>query len=94
MVKLGSKVKDSISGFCGIATGRFEYLYGCIRIAVAAQQTDKDGKVSESSVFDEDQLETLEEEAVKVPARLAPPAPQATTGGSRPDPTSRRDPIR
>lgn len=29
MVTLGARVKDNITGFEGIATGRAEYLYGC-----------------------------------------------------------------
>lgn len=43
MVKLGEKVTDRISGFCGIATGRAEYLYGCVQIHVAGSKL-KDGE--------------------------------------------------
>lgn len=58
MIKLGDKVKDTISGFTGIAVARHEYLQGCIRISVQAL-VDKDGKLSESHAFDEPQLEFL-----------------------------------
>lgn len=90
-VNVGDKVKDAISGLVGIATGRFEYLYGCVRVAVAPQSVDKDGKVVDGTVFDEDQLEVVKAGAVKPPAR---PAARAVTGGPRPDPARRADPAR
>ena len=31
MEELGSRVKDSITGFEGFAVSRTEYLYGCVR---------------------------------------------------------------
>ena len=34
MVRLGDKVTDNITGFCGIAIARCEYLNGCISIEV------------------------------------------------------------
>ena len=34
MIELGEKVKDTITGFTGIATARTDYLYGCIRVEV------------------------------------------------------------
>ena len=43
MVKLGSKVKDSISGFKGTVTARAEYLYGCVRCGVEGK--DKPGEM-------------------------------------------------
>ena len=43
MIKLGSKVRDSITGLEGIATARTEYLYGCVRITITPTEL-KDGK--------------------------------------------------
>lgn len=55
MIKLGTTVRDPITGFVGIATGRTEWLYGCGRIAIQAP-IDKDGKVPSLEWFDELQL--------------------------------------
>ena len=53
--KLGDKVKDSITGFEGIAIGKCEYLNGCISIQVKSQEL-KDGKTIEAEWFDEQRL--------------------------------------
>jgi hypothetical protein len=37
MIKLGTKVRDSITNFTGIATERIEYLHGSPRVMVEAQ---------------------------------------------------------
>jgi len=55
-VKLGQKVKDSISGFEGIVTGISTWLYGCVRVNVAPDHLDNDGKPIEAQWFDEPQL--------------------------------------
>ena len=78
MVRVGDRVKDKIGGFTGIATARYEYLYGCVRINVQPEKT-KDGKPADGFVFDEDQLQVLKSGAV---AGIAPKS-KATTGGPR-----------
>jgi hypothetical protein len=78
MVKLGDRVKDQITGFTGIATGRYEYLYGCVRVSVQAEKL-KDGKVADGLVFYEDQLEVIKAGAVTGVAAKSKP----TTGGPR-----------
>mgnify|MGYP001579718932 CR=1 FL=1 len=55
MIKLGSKVKDKITGFTGVATQRIQYLYGCERYGVEAK-TGKDGKAP-FEYFDAQRLE-------------------------------------
>lgn len=78
MVKVGDRVKDQITGFTGIATARYEYLYGCVRINVQSEKL-KDGKVEDGFTFDEDQLQVVKAGAVTgVPAKSKP-----TTGGPR-----------
>lgn len=57
-IELGSKVKDKISGFEGIATGRNVYLNGCIHILVSPK-TDKDGKLPDGHWIDEPQLDIV-----------------------------------
>lgn len=52
-VKLGEKYHDEISGFEGVAVARYEFLYGCVRIAL--EGPEKDGKPTEL-VFDEQRL--------------------------------------
>lgn len=78
MIGVGTRVRDEISGFEGIAVGRTEWLYGCVRIGVAPEKLDKDGRVTPPEWFDEAQLLTLEP-AVKRPA--------LATGGRLPAPT-------
>ena len=53
MIKLGDKVKDSITGISGIAIARCEYLYGCVQIGV---EYAKDG-APETTYFDEQRLD-------------------------------------
>jgi len=76
VINLGDKVRDTISGFTGIVTGRYVYLHGCVRCGVHSQEL-KDGKPVEGQVFDEGQLELLQAGAL-----LPAPAP---TGGPRDD---------
>ena len=44
---LGDEVVDSITGFKGIATGRAEYLTGCVQVCVAATSVANAKPVSE-----------------------------------------------
>ncbi len=83
MIELGKRVKDMISGFEGIATGRAEYLYGCVQYCIVPR-IDGDGKSREGEWFDEGRLivcgDGLTVEDVSIPnkpggpQRDAPPA--------------------
>jgi len=85
-IKLGSRVKDTISGLEGIATGRTEYLFGCVRIQVTPQKV-KDGAAVEGQWLDEDQL-------VKA-GSFVPARPTAgATGGPMPAPKRAADATR
>jgi len=64
-VELGDKVKDSVSGFEGVAVARHTYLQGCNRISVQPV-IDKEGKLLESQAFDEPQLIVLKQKKIKV----------------------------
>lgn len=88
MINLGSKVKDSITGFAGVATGRTEWLYGCVRYCVEPAEL-RDGKPIEAQHFDEQRLVVVED---KAPA----PAGQggARIGGPKDDPKPRAFPSR
>jgi len=54
-IKLGDKVKDTITGFEGIAIGVTNWLNGCARWCVSSQKVTDDGKLIELW-FDEERL--------------------------------------
>ena len=85
MVALGDKVRDSVSGFEGIAVSSHNYLHGCTRINVQPPVGD-DGKLPDTATFDEPQLVAIEVAAVKVD----PVAPAIRTGGPNKYPDVRR----
>ena len=93
MIKLGQRVRDVVTGFEGVADCRMEWLNGCVRVQVQppARREKKDGPqyVQDSKVFDEEQLEVLDDEPIALPRHKTRPA---QTGGGRPDPARRRDP--
>jgi hypothetical protein len=70
-IELGMPVKDTVSGFEGVATARSEYLWDCVRIQVSATKLKPDGSRLDAEWFDEAQLrpcrvEVLPQEAGKV----------------------------
>lgn len=73
----GDRVRDRISGFTGIVTGRTDFLNGCIRYAVTPEKV-KTGQTHEPTWFDEQQLELKKAGAIKVvPLRAGGPRPDA-----------------
>lgn len=80
MVKLGNKVRDAITGFAGIATGRTVYLYGCAQILITPDRLAEDGKRLDGEWFDEQRVETIEERPIPVSAESS-----ATSGGPQRD---------
>lgn len=58
MIKLGNKVRDKVTGFEGIATGRVEYLTGCTQIGITPPA--KDGEVKATQYFDAERLEFID----------------------------------
>ena len=58
-MKLGDKVRDTITGLTGVAVARHEYLNGCIRLSLQPPEV-KDGKPVDCSTFDVEQLEVVE----------------------------------
>jgi hypothetical protein len=57
-IELGDQVRDTVSGFKGIAIGIVTWLHGCNRVIVAPK-VGKDGKMIENQTFDEAQLEII-----------------------------------
>lgn len=76
IVNLGDRVKDTVSGFSGIAVAKVTYLQGCDRVAIQAP-VKKNEKPAEWMYFDEPQLKVLKRGAVKQGERI--------TGGYKPD---------
>jgi len=72
-VPLGSKVRETITGFEGIVTARTEWLWGCARVAVQPPALHE-GKPVEAQWFDESQVVVIAHDA-------AQRQPVATTGG-------------
>jgi len=58
-IKLGSLVKDNITGFSGVAIGRTEFGFGCIHIRIQACGLTKDGEPIPMQSFDEQRIEVI-----------------------------------
>lgn len=58
MIPLGTIVKDKVTGFVGVAENCATFMYGCDRYCVQPQ-VGEDGKVPESVMVDEPQLEIV-----------------------------------
>jgi phosphohistidine swiveling domain-containing protein len=76
-VKLGSKCKDTLTGFAGIAVVRSEHLYGCVHVAIQPQELGRDGQTIAAEYFDEQRVEVLEELTPTISS-----ASSATSGGN------------
>lgn len=64
-VKLGDKVKDTVSGFTGHAVIIQIPLFGAGRVAIEPPM-EKDGKLGETQFFDEQRIEVIEVKAPPV----------------------------
>jgi hypothetical protein len=61
-IELGQKVRCIVTGFQGIATGRIEYLNGCVQYCVRPRAVAKEGeplKYPEGSWIDYQNLEVV-----------------------------------
>lgn len=61
-VELGDKVKDTVTGYVGIAVGISEYLWK--EGAVGLQVKAKDGKIDEAEWFDRERVEVVTKKVV------------------------------
>jgi hypothetical protein len=77
-MELGKTYRDTITGFEGVATGRFEYLHGCVRWQLTGVHPEKGGPLE--YIFDEPQIEEV---------KATKHAGTGTTGGPRPAPPRR-----
>lgn len=85
-VYLGDEVKDSISGFKGIVTGRAEYLTGCVQIQVV-ERNPQVGKQPVECWIDEQRLVVTNAGAYGLPEeeiKEAPAGPQHVPSARHP----------
>lgn len=75
MIKLGSEVKDEMTGLKGIAVGRAEYLYGCATIWVQPKGLNN-GEKKEAVWIDEQRIVVLKPPVIKISKDSS-----ATSGG-------------
>ena len=85
-INLGDKVRDSVTGFKGIAVARTTWLHGCDRITIQPEGVDKSGKTYETQSFDEPQLILMTAKKISEGRR--------DTGGPRPEAFPKRMPQR
>lgn len=81
MIQLGSTIRDTQTGFVGIAVGCALWLNGCMRYGIQALELH-DGKPIDVIWFDEQQVEIVKSNP--------PPVSENVTrapGGPRQDPT-------
>jgi len=71
-VALGQKVKDRITGFTGMVTGRCEYITGCAQLLVQPP-VKADGDFVESRWLDEDRAEVLKDERFSLTVKAPGP---------------------
>lgn len=77
MIQLGEKVRDTVTGFEGIAVARLEYLNGCVQYCV--QPPAKDNKVEEGTWVDEAQLQAVGVGVTVAKRGTGGPVPNAPT---------------
>jgi hypothetical protein len=91
VINLGDDVRDTITGCTGIATGRTEWLYGCVRIGVQPRVLkEKEPVPVDLQWFDEAQLVVVEASAVQANTGQVSEAP----AGPREDCQRAPDPSR
>ena len=90
MIILGSKVRDVVSGFKGVAVARYQFLHGCTRYCVQPP-IDNDGRIPDNQTFDEPQLKVTAKPTTEMKKSINETLNvKAKTGGPAPYTPSRR----
>ena len=79
-IKLGQYVKDTITDYEGIVTGKCEYLNGCVQFRIQPQKLDKDGDMKDPEWIDIDQLVATKKPAIKIAEPSGGPQKHSPTG--------------
>ena len=91
MITIGAKYKDVLTGFEGIATGHCTYITGCNQ-ALIQPRSHETNKKPETEWIDEQRLEQVGDDVVKLPSWVqgplgeldqGAPSVRAITGGDR-----------
>ena len=91
MINLGDEVKDKVTGFVGIVTGKAEYLFGCVRCAVQSS-VKEDKTIPDAYWIDEESLEILTPQKIKKSEKTIIVENKITTpAGPRNDPIYRQE---
>lgn len=94
-IQLGDKVRDTVTGFVGIAYSVCENFNGCIQFEIIPV-VKKDGEVAKGAWIDSQQLKIIKKQAVKpnnaektpVKSVAAQPEKVERTGGAMRESTS------
>jgi hypothetical protein len=86
-IQNGDTVRDTITGFTGVAVAITTWLNGCTRITVQSKSLHE-GKPIEPQTFDTEQMEVIAAPRIASSANARDDKP----GGPRPEPTRQRDP--
>ena len=81
-IQLGDEVKDTITGFKGIAIAITHWIAGCDRINIQPKGMNKDGQTFDVQSFDEPLVEIIKKKKVKEASH--------STGGPRPTVLSKK----
>ena len=79
-IQLGDEVRDTITGFKGIAIGKTTWMNGCDRIIVQPKGTNKEGKTFENQSFDEPDLVLVKANNKKGEHNTGGPRPEVSRG--------------
>ena len=74
MVKLGDRVKDSITGLEGTVTGRCAYLNGCVSLEIQPYKLH-DGRPIKTVWLDEQRVDQVSAATAGGPHDHTPPSP-------------------
>ena len=72
-IKLGDRVRDTITGFEGTVTSITRWLNGCDRVSIQPTSLDDKGQPKDANVFDVLQLEVVEKKGHKTTPRTGGP---------------------
>lgn len=72
-IQLGDRVKDTTTGFTGIAGAHALYRFGCAQFLVTPEKTKENGELLDSQWFDEQRIQLVD--------KLAPAAAALPSGG-------------
>ena len=64
-IKLGTKVRDKITDFEGIAITKAEFLNGCVQYEIMPKVKKGENRMKEGVYIDSQQLEIIEEKSIK-----------------------------